>query len=196
MPTWRAYLVGKYDAKSNSRILLEGIEDSTYCQMYREVFSDGRLYEAAEKFGYRIRLMMHPAMPEECIKYFNCGNGVEVIESNTRYRELFAESKLIVTDYSSTVFDFAYLRKPVLYFQQDVEEFFSGKHNYDKGYFDYERDGFGEVEYTAEGLVNRLIEYMQQDCRLKEVYRDRIDKTFPYNDQDNCRRVYEEIKKL
>ncbi len=196
MPTWRAYLVGRYDAKNNSRILLEGIEDSAYCQMYRQVFSDSRLHAAAEKYGYRIRMMMHPAMPEECIKYFNCGSRVEVIEGNTRYRQLFADSKLIVTDYSSTVFDFAYLRKPVLYFQQDVEEFFSGKHNYDKGYFDYERDGFGEVEYTAEGLVNRLIEYMEQDCRLKEVYRDRIDKTFPYNDQENCQRVYEEIKKL
>ncbi len=44
--------------------------------------------------------------------------------------------------------------------------------------------------------MNRLIEYMEQDCRLKEVYRDRIDKTFPYNDQENCQRVYEEIKKL
>ena len=139
---------------------------------------------------------MHPSMPEECISYFNCGKNVEVIDRNTRYRELFADSKLIVTDYSSAVFDFAYLRKPVLYFQQDVEEFFSGKHNYERGYFDYERDGFGEVEYTAEGLISRLIEYMEHDCQLKDLYRDRIDKTFPYNDTDNCQRVYEEIRKV
>lgn len=196
MPTWRAYLVGKYDAQNNSRVLLEGIEENAYFQMYRQVFSDSSLYEAARNYGYKIRLMMHPSMPEECISYFNCGKNVEVIDRNTRYRELFADSKLIVTDYSSAVFDFAYLRKPVLYFQQDVEEFFSGKHNYERGYFDYERDGFGEVEYTAEGLISRLIEYMEHDCQLKDLYRDRIDKTFPYNDTDNCQRVYEEIRKV
>ena len=102
----------------------------------------------------------------------------------------------MITDYSSAVFDFAYLRKPVLYYQYDIDDFYSGRHTFDKGYFDYERDGFGEVEYTPGALVDRIIEYMQNGCRLKEIYRDRIEKTFPYNDRNNCRRVYEEIVKL
>lgn len=52
------------------------------------------------------------------------------------------------------------------------------------------------MEYTTENLINRIIEYMQSGCQLKEVYKDRIEKTFPYNDKENCRRVYEEIVKL
>ena len=59
-----------------------------------------------------------------------------------------------------------------------------------------ERDGFGEVEYTAENLINRIIEYMENGCQLKVQYQERIEKTFPYNDKENCRRVYEEIIKL
>jgi CDP-glycerol glycerophosphotransferase (TagB/SpsB family)/glycosyltransferase involved in cell wall biosynthesis len=196
MPTWRNYLVGNLNVQTNSRILKEGFENSNYCQMYQQVFSDNRLYEAAEKYHYSIQLMMHPAMPQEYVEYFNCSDKVRVLDTNIRYKELFADSKLIVTDYSSAVFDFAYLRKPVVYYQQDVEEFFSGKHVYDKGYFEYEKDGFGEVEYTADALVDRLIEYMENDCKLKDLYRDRIEKTFPYNDRDNCKRVYEEIVKL
>ncbi len=196
MPTWRSYLVNKSDVKSDRRNLETGFAESSYCQMYRQVFTDHRLHEAIEKYGYKIRMMLHPSMPEKCIKYLQLGDDVEILSKNSSYRELFAESSLIVTDYSSTVFDFAYLRKPVLYFQQDVEEFFSGRHSYDKGYFDYERDGFGEVEYTAEALVSRMIEYMEQDCQLKDMYRDRIEKTFAFNDKENCRRVYEEIRKL
>lgn len=196
MPTWRAYLVGNIDVNTDSRILKKGFENSSYCKMYQQVFANSRLYEAAQKYGYTIRFMPHPAMPMECIEYFHCNDSVEILKKDTRYRDVFADSKLILTDYSSTVFDFAYLRKPVLYYQQDAEEFFSGNHTYDKGYFDYERNGFGEVEYTAEALVDRLIEYMQNDCQLKEVYRKRIEKTFPYNDRDNCRRLYEEIIKL
>ena len=196
MPTWRSYLAGNFDVLKDSRALKSGFENSSYCKMYREVFADNRLYQAAEKYHYQIRLMLHPTMPHECIEYFDCNDCIEILDRNTRYRDLFADSKLIVTDYSSTVFDFAYLRKPVLYYQQDAEEFFSGKHTYDKGYFDYERDGFGEVEYTAESLINKIIEYIENGCQLKKVYRDRIEKTFPYNDRENCRRVYEEIIKL
>lgn len=196
MPTWRSYLAGNFDVETDSRNLKGGFEKSSYCQMYQQVFSNKRLYEAAEKYHYKFRLMLHPTMPRECVEYFDCNNGIEILDRNIRYRELFADSKLIVTDYSSTVFDFAYLRKPVLYYQQDVEEFFSGNHTYDKGYFDYERDGFGEVEYSSEALVERIIEYMENDCKLKDVYRNRIEKTFPYNDKNNCRRVYEEIINL
>lgn len=196
MPTWRLYWTGAYDVHTDSRTLKDGFEDSSYCQMYRQVFSNDRLIEAAQKYQYEIRLMLHPAMPKECVEYFKCSDVIQILDRNTRYSQLYADSKLIITDYSSAVFDFAYLRKPVLYYQQDVNEFFSGKHLYDKGYFDYEKDGFGEVEYTSEALVNRIIEYMENGCRLKDMYRNRIDKTFPYNDKDNCKRVYEEIIKL
>ena len=174
----------------------KGIEESSYCKMYREVFSDSRLYDVAKKLNYTIKLMMHPEMPGECVTYFGCNEDVEIIERSVKYKEVFAESKLIVTDYSSAVFDFAYLRKPVIYYQQDADEFYSGKHTLDRGYFNFERDGFGEVEYTAAALVDRIIEYMENDCQLKEIYKTRIDQTFAYHDRNNCKRVYEEITKL
>lgn len=196
MPTWRLYLTCDFNDHTDSRTLVKGFENSSYCEMYRQVLSDNKLFQAAKKFGYQIKLMLHPAMPRECIQYFHCNKQLEILDKNTRYRDLYADSKLIITDYSSAVFDFAYLKKPVIYFQQDAEEFFSGNHVYCKGYFDYEKDGFGEVEYTAETLVNRIIEYMENRCQLKDVYRKRIEKTFPYCDKGNCRRVYEEIRKL
>lgn len=196
MPTWRKYLTGGYNTCTDSNTLKKGFESSAYCRMYRQVFADHRLREAAERYHYVIQLMMHPAMPRECLQFLGIGENIRILDRNKHYKELYADSHLVITDYSSAVFDFAYLRKPVIYYHQDAEEFFSGKHAYDKGYFDYERDGFGEVEYTAEALVDRIIEYMQNGCLLKEIYRDRIEKTFRYGDRNNCRRVYEEIVKL
>ena len=76
------------------------------------------------------------------------------------------------------------------------EEFFSGGHVYTKGYFDYEKNGFGEVEYTLDSMVDRIIEYMENNCTLKEKYAERIDATFPFSDTDNCKRVYDEIKQI
>ena len=113
----------------------------------------------------------------------------------TAYRDIYAQSNLIVTDYSSAVFDFAYLRKPIIYSQFDKKSFFNN-HTYQEGYFDYERDGFGEVEYDLDSTVNRIIEYMENNCQLKDKYRERIDKFFAFNDNNNCQRVYEAILAL
>ena len=94
------------------------------------------------------------------------------------------------------MFDFVYLLKPVVYTQFDRGEFFSGEHMYMPGYFDYERDGFGEVETDYEATVDRLIEYMENGCTLKDEYRARIDGFFAYNDTENCRRVCEKLREL
>ena len=80
-----------------------------------------------------------------------------------------------------------------MYAQFDRESFFNGSHSYTEGYFDYERDGFGEVEDTLEGTVERIIEYMASDCQIKEKYLKRMEDTFAFNDRNCSKRVYERI---
>ena len=52
------------------------------------------------------------------------------------------------------------------------------------------------MEYDLESTIDRIIEYMETGCQLKDVYRERIDNFFAFNDQDNCKRVYEAVKGL
>ncbi len=58
---------------------------------------------------------------------------------------------------------------------------------------DYENRGFGEVSYDLESIVNLIIEYIKKDCKLKPLYRERIDNYFTFNDSNNCKRVLEKI---
>lgn len=193
MPTWRAYLVTGIDAKTGERQSIDDGEEHGYYQMYKMLLNDVRLIVAAKQYGYTLQFKCHPNMI--CtLEKLAISKEIKLLTSEESYQKIFAESDLLVTDYSSIAFDFAYLRKPVLYFQADIEDFFSGKHTYEKGYFDYEKDGFGEVEYDVESLVNRIIEYMANECRLKEKYRERIDAAFPFDDRNNCERVYRSIK--
>lgn len=195
MPTWRMYLLESEEKNTGIRKLKPGFKNSVFFAFYQALLNNQKLIAAAEKFGYRLRFFAHPNIQPH-LSEFDIRPEVDILNIDTKYNDIYAQSNLIVTDYSSAVFDFAYLRKPIIYCQFDFEEFFAGSHVCTRGYFDYAEDGFGEVEYDLEGTVNRIIEYMENGCQLKNKYRERIDKFFAFNDQNNCRRLYEKIMEL
>ncbi len=193
LPTWRKSLAGGTDSRGIWQIG-EDFTNSQYFQFYQKLLNHPYLLERAAQLGYQICFMPHPntvaALPA-----FHLSPQVQVFRGEKSYQEIFAESDLMVTDYSSVAFDFAYLQKPVIYCQFDKDAFFEGGHSYTKGYFDYERDGFGEVEETLVDSVNRIVEYMENGCQVKEKYRKRMEETFPYRDQLCCERVLEKLLK-
>lgn len=195
MPTWRRYLMGSMDNETGVWELKDDFYTSDYYRFFSALLNHARLLDAAKKYGYKIQFFPHPNIRPH-MSVFTQNESVSFEGAQTEYRDIYARSSLIVTDYSSAVFDFAYLLKPVIYSQFDSEDFFSGKHTSVKGYFDFEQDGFGEVEYDLEGTVDRMIEYMENGCRLKDKYRERVGKFFAFNDQNNCHRVYEKILAL
>ena len=191
-PTWRQAVMGPFDPETGIRSVLPSFYTSSFLQFYRSLLNDERLLGEARRLGYRIAFFPHPNL-WPYISLFEANPDVRLLGSDCEYRDVFANTSLLLTDYSSTVFDFAYLRKPVLYAQFDREQFFDGSHSYTKGYFDYEQDGFGEVEYDLDSTVSRLIEYMENECRMKPQYRERVDRFFAFDDRNNCKRVYEAI---
>ena len=195
MPTWRHAWVAYADPKTGVRVLRDGFEEGEFFRFYNALLNDERLIAAAKETGYSLRFLPHPLLQPHMHR-FRQNPAVTFLPADAAYRDVFAESDLILTDYSSVVFDFAYLRKPVVYTQFDRESFYSGEHMYVQGYFDYERDGFGEVETDYDATVDRLIEYMRSGCKLKDKYRARIDAFFAFDDQNNCRRVYEKLRAL
>ena len=186
MPTWLRSLFGDYDPKTSKWVLLPGFEDSQYYQFYNGLLNSQKLLDYAEKKGYVIQFLAHPVL-FPYLSYFKPDKRVVILNSEVCYRDVFAESSLITTDYSSVAFDFAYLEKPVIYTQ------FEANH-YQEGYFDYEKDGFGEVEHTHDDAVDRIIEYIDNDCVIKEKYLNRIHSFFAYHDKRNCERVFNKIK--
>lgn len=194
MPTWRKYLTNGRDAATDMWRLKPDFEQSAFFMFYNALLSDERLLSKLKEYGYKIKYLVHPNLRQSVnsIKVAD-ENLVELITEDVSYTEIYAISNLVVTDYSSAVFDFAYLRKPIVYTHFDYNEFVAGEHSYVAGYFEYERDGFGEVEYDLDSTVDRIIEYMENGCKLKDKYRERIDSFFAFNDKNNCQRVYEKI---
>ncbi len=188
-PSWRHELFVKPEGDASPDLYLELIpefEESEFCRFWRGLLLSPRLMEVAQRLGYRFQFLPHPRF-SQYLHRFGLGDKVTVLGAGTRYREVFAESALLLTDWSSTAFDFAYMKKPVVYAQFDASR------NYPEGYFDDEKIGFGEVETTLDAAIDRVIEYMENGCRMKEKYRARVDRFFTFTDRDNSRRVYEAV---
>jgi CDP-glycerol glycerophosphotransferase (TagB/SpsB family)/glycosyltransferase involved in cell wall biosynthesis len=182
MPSWRRYL----RFKSNEVIL-----DSEFFKRINSLINNERLIEAANVYGYEIIFKPHPNV-YDYIDLFDTNKYVKIDYDHGKYKEFFNHGSLLVTDYSSVAFDFAYLKKPVIYYHYSTDYHF----NINESYFDYETMGFGEVCRNEDDLVDQIIEYMQNECRLKKRYEMRINAYFLFGDKNNCMRVYDAIKRL
>jgi CDP-glycerol glycerophosphotransferase (TagB/SpsB family) len=56
--------------------------------------------------------------------------------------------------------------------------------------------GFGEVCKTEEELVDLIVDYMENDCEMKEKHAQNVEDYFTFTDKNNCMRVHEAIKKV
>ena len=54
--------------------------------------------------------------------------------------------------------------------------------------------GFGDVITEENELINKINEYILNNCVMEKKYKENVDKFFKYNDNKNCERVYEWIK--
>lgn len=194
LPTWRRSLSGVIDPKTRERGYNPLFKDSSYFSFWQNLISDEKICLKMRNLGYRGLFVIHPCHLANAIDFK--GNDVfSIHEGFADYTKLKAEASLMVTDYSSAVFEYSYLKKPIVYVQADRDEFY-GHHTYVPGFFDYNRDGFGPVTESYEETVAAIVNYLDSDCKMERQYRDRVDKFFTFKDRDNCRRIYDAIRAL
>ncbi len=192
-PTWRMYnAMPVAGSEGEQRRYNPEFKNTVYYEIYNSLINNEKLISAAKKNGYKIKYLLHPILSAQA-EDFTPGEGVEVIPSvgDLSYEKILTESSLMVTDYSGVQFDFAYMRKPVLYFLP--EELPA---HYEDGAFFCETMGFGEICKTIDALVDTICDYMEHDCAMKDEYRKRADDFYEYSDHNNCERIYKEALKF
>lgn len=190
-PTWRENLS---DKKYNDEEKKE-FKNSEYYKKYRNILSNKLLLDKLKQSNYKIKFLLHPVFAKYSEEFEDLkSENIDILNlDNERYSNLFNECSIFVTDYSSTHFDVATELKPIIYYQFDKESFF--KSHYQKGYFDYENDGFGDVITDEKKIIEKLIFYIDNN-KIEDKYIKRIKNTFFFLDKENSKRVYNEIIKL
>lgn len=174
MPSWRNYLTCE-----------EEVLNSQYFEKFNSLINNEKLIEYASKMDYEIVFKPHPELMDY-IDLFERNDYVK-IDFYKKYQEVFNESSLLITDYSSIFFDFSYLKKPLIYYQYGNDYHYDS----DNGYFNYHSMGFGPVIEKEDELVNRIISYMESGCVMEDIYKKRVDKFFKYHDHNNSKRCYD-----
>ena len=184
MPTWRK----KLNSMSESEFL-----NSEYYAQLNAFLNDKRVLKALEKYDYDVYFRIHPNLIKFA-KLFSLPDRVHMTVKS--YHELFLESKIAVTDFSSAVLDFAYMKRPVIQYKFDQSNYYNGHiFNYEPG--EKEQAIYGNI-YSSEDydlFVNELINKMKKPV-MENRYKEKVDRDFPLRDGKNCERVFSSVQKL
>ncbi len=185
MPTWRRYL---------GDLSKEEFLNSLFYKSWQDLCDSKELIDALNKNKLKLDFYLHSSLQQ----YSDCFKSNEVTNviffEDCDVQSLLKEDKLLVTDFSSVFFDFAYMKKPMVFYQFDEKDYYNG--HYDKGYFDYRDDGFGDVCSAHNDAVKAIIKLINNGFQMEEKYLNRIDKYFAFNDSNNCARIFESISDL
>lgn len=102
--------------------------------------------------------------------------------------ELYIISDILVTDYSSVFFDYANLKKPIVFYMYDLEAYRDDIRGF---YFDISELP-GPIVRTEDELINQ-IEFLTKNFKYDEKYK-KFNETYNYLDDGNAsKRVIEKI---
>jgi len=145
-----------------------------------------------EEFGetHVIILRMHYLIAEnlDISQYegfvYDCSNYDDI-------RDLYLISDVLITDYSSVFFDYANLRRPMIFFVYDIEEY---RDNLRGFYFDFEKKAPGPLVKTTAGLIKEL-KKIEEGFKPDENFNEFINKFCYLEDGNASQRVVDAVFK-
>lgn len=184
-PSWRKYLVrqkrdGQWYGVPNV------FENSKYYRETKALLENAQLHEALEKYDFTLDFKLHPILEELYRPLFDL-NSPRVSLAPSSVEEV--DYAIFITDFSSYRFDFVYLKRAIMYFFPDEDEFKSGMCDYRET--DLPLEGmFGDMARTADEAVKLLVSLMESGGEPRPEYKQQMDGFFLHYDNGQRERIY------
>lgn len=185
MPTWRNWLSRETNALGEKYEFRE----TDYYKNWNSFLNNSRFIKFIEKNNLQVLFYPHINM-QKFLKDFNVkSKNIKITSTKTDIQKVLKESAIMITDYSSVFMDFAYMCKPILFYQFDYNDF--RQKQYGEGYYNY-KDGLGISVEKCDDLVDELIKLYEKG--LNNKYLKKMNDFFELKDQKNCERIYQYLK--
>ncbi len=188
-PSWRKNLIGEY-VDNTRELFVDKFLDSPFYKEIHSFLNSKELAEILEEHDLTLDFKNHPIF-RDYDKYIKVDNQrINVTQEGINMQDYLA----MITDYSSVVFDFVYLSRPIIYFVPDYDQFRAGvTHGYHKLDLPLE-EGFGDITLTSAELIESVRKLAENNFEAEPVYKKRMDDFFGERDTKHRDRLYELIK--
>ena len=171
-PSWRKYLT--QEINSSKWELIEGkVKNSDYFRNFSKFLESPELHEILESEDMYLDVKLHPIIADAKGLFDIKSPRVVLAGAHVDVEDY----KAFITDFSSFVFDFAYLNRPVLYFVPDYGQFKAGMNHYRELDLPFE-EAFGPLVLEAEKAVEEVKKMAGLGFEPEEIYKERMDKFY------------------
>ncbi|MCI0766659.1 glycosyltransferase [Bacillus sp. TL12] len=183
MPTWRSWIKTK-----------EQLMESKYWKTYISFLQSKQLHQILEEQDLTLTFFPHyqtqkfgAEMPVFHEKIKVVKQGEETVQS------LLKRHRLLITDYSTVSFDFAYMNKPVIFYQFDYDEFYS--RHYNEGPIDHKQDLFGPVVMDLDMVLQSTLQYFNEENSFC-TFQSKRKKYLVQDTRLHCEAILKKISRL
>lgn len=177
-PSWRKYLTSQ-ECESQWTPLKDKIVQSDYYKKFVDFLNSPTLANALEKNNLHLDMKLHPII-KNTDDLFNFDNPrICMVNDDVKVENY----KMFITDFSSYVFDFGYLVRPVMFFVPDMLQFKSGMNHYRELNLPWEKS-FGNLVLEPEDAVDEVIRIIENDFAVDSIYKERMENF--YLPMKNC----------
>ncbi|WP_377863812.1 glycosyltransferase [Bacillus sp. R86525] len=179
MPTWRSWIKTK-----------DQLMQSKYWQTYMSFLQSKELHQILEEQDMTLTFFPHYQTQKFGAEVPVSHERIKVIkQSEETVQSLLKRHCLLITDYSTVSFDFAYMNKPVIFYQFDYDEFYS-KH-YNEGPIDHKVELFGEKTESEKDIHLLLNDF---ENLLKGPNLEKVNKYVVKPKELHCQMLFKNIK--
>ncbi len=173
-----------------------GIDDDTVAVLYAPTWRDNEYFgiggaQPGQAFDFDafddelgrshcLMLRLHPFMTERVARVDRAG--VRDVSHYPDAHELYLAADVLVTDYSSVMFDFAVTGKPMVFYAYDLENYRDALRGF---YFDFSPVAPGPILRTSAAVIDQLHDLAGMNAAFADRYAD-FQRTFCHLDDGHA----------
>lgn len=178
-PSWRFYLTYSPEFSvwqvENSKFV-----SSDYYQNIFEFISSERLHQLLEDHDLYLDFKLHPIISSSAQNIFQISSDrIQILKDTANVTDY----QIFMTDFSSYVFDYAYLNRPIIYFVPDMEQFKAGMNHYRELDLPFEK-AFGNLVLAPEDATDEIERIILRNFVPDPIFSDRMNDF--YLPLENC----------
>ena len=193
-----AVIKEKLNIPKNKKVILYAPtwRDNQYSKAGEYKFASAMDFDALyEKFkdDFTLIVKFHYLVKDKSIDWSKYDDFIMECDEEWDIQELYLISDIMITDYSSVMFDYAILKRPMIYFTYDIEDYTNNVRSF---YFDIFEEAPGPKVETNEELIDLLNDFdiNSYNDEFGEKYRKFNEKYNQFDDGTASKKVVELIK--